>query len=96
VPRLVFAQYESEFESRKNRLQKQVVEKSRIGTTSRNFMANFESFQHLAKPNCRTSVKGHEGLFDILYWSLWKERSVPFGPFGQKRRSKMSKVELSG
>ena len=28
-------------------------------------------------------VKGHDGLFDILYWSLWKERWVPFGPFGR-------------
>ncbi len=27
-------------------------------------------------------VKGGDGLFDILYWSLWKERWVPFGPFG--------------
>ena len=24
-------------------------------------------------------VKGHDGLFDILYWSLWKERWVHFG-----------------
>jgi hypothetical protein len=24
-------------------------------------------------------VKGHDGLFDILYWPLWKERRVPFG-----------------
>jgi hypothetical protein len=28
-------------------------------------------------------VKGHDGLFDILYWSLWKERWVHFGPFGR-------------
>lgn len=28
-------------------------------------------------------VKGHDGLFDLLYWSLWKERWVPFGPFGR-------------
>ena len=28
-------------------------------------------------------VKGHDGLFDILYWSLWKERWVCFGPFGR-------------
>lgn len=28
-------------------------------------------------------VKGHDGLFDILYWSLWKERWVRFGPFGR-------------
>lgn len=28
-------------------------------------------------------VKGHDRLFDILYWSLWKERWVPFGPFGR-------------
>jgi hypothetical protein len=27
-------------------------------------------------------IKGHDGLFDILYWSLWKERWVPFGLFG--------------
>ena len=24
----------------------------------------------------------HDGLFDILYWSLRKERWVPFGLFG--------------
>ena len=28
-------------------------------------------------------IKGHDGLFDILYWSLWKERWVRFGPFGR-------------
>jgi hypothetical protein len=28
-------------------------------------------------------VKGHDGLFDILYWWLWKERWVYFGPFGR-------------
>ena len=28
-------------------------------------------------------IKGHDGLFDVLYWSLWKERWVPFGPFGR-------------
>jgi hypothetical protein len=28
-------------------------------------------------------IKGHDGLFDILYWSLWKERWVPFGLFGR-------------
>ena len=28
-------------------------------------------------------VKGHDGLFDILYWSLWKEHWVHFGPFGR-------------
>jgi len=27
-------------------------------------------------------IKGHDGLFDILYWSLWKERWVRFGLFG--------------
>ncbi len=27
-------------------------------------------------------IKGHDGLFDILYWSLWKECWVPFGLFG--------------
>ena len=24
-----------------------------------------------------------DDLVDILYWSLWKERWVPFGPFGR-------------
>ena len=28
-------------------------------------------------------VKGHDGLFDILYGSLSKERWVPFDPFGR-------------
>lgn len=28
-------------------------------------------------------VKSHDGLFDILYWSLGKERWVHFGPFGR-------------
>ena len=28
-------------------------------------------------------VKAHDGLFDILYWSLWKKRWVPLGPFGR-------------
>jgi hypothetical protein len=28
-------------------------------------------------------IKGHDDLFDILYWSLWKERRVHFGPFGR-------------
>ena len=28
-------------------------------------------------------VKGHDELFEILYWSLWKERWVPFRPFGR-------------
>jgi hypothetical protein len=26
---------------------------------------------------------GEDDQFDILYWSLWKERWVPFGPFGR-------------
>ncbi len=32
---------------------------------------------------CLNPVKGHDGLFDILYWSLWKERWVRFGLFGR-------------
>ena len=28
-------------------------------------------------------VAGEEAQFDILYWSLCKERWVPFGPFGR-------------
>ena len=27
-------------------------------------------------------IPSHDDLFDILYWSLRKERWVPFGPFG--------------
>jgi hypothetical protein len=26
---------------------------------------------------------GRDDLVDILYWSLWKERWAPFGPFGR-------------
>ena len=32
-------------------------------------------------------VKGQDGLFDILYRSLGKERWVPFGPFGRTATS---------
>jgi len=34
-------------------------------------------------PIARLRPIGRDDLFDILYWSLWKERWVPFGPFGR-------------
>jgi hypothetical protein len=35
-------------------------------------------------------VKGHDGLFDILYWSLGKERWVPFGRTATTLRGALS------
>jgi hypothetical protein len=34
-------------------------------------------------PVARLRPIGRDDLVDILYWSLWKERWVPFGPFGR-------------
>ena len=34
-------------------------------------------------PIARLRPIGRDDLVDILYWSLWKERWVPFGPFGR-------------
>lgn len=34
-------------------------------------------------PIARLRPIGHDHLFDILYWSLWKQRWVPFGPLGR-------------
>ena len=34
-------------------------------------------------PIARLRPIGRDDLFDILYWSLRKERWVPFGPFGR-------------
>ena len=34
-------------------------------------------------PVARLRPIGRDDLVEILYWSLWKERWVPFGPFGQ-------------
>ena len=33
-------------------------------------------------PIARLRPIGRDDLFEIRYWSLWKERWVPFGPFG--------------
>ena len=34
-------------------------------------------------PIARLRPLGRDELFEILYWSLWKESWVPFGPFGR-------------
>ena len=34
-------------------------------------------------PIARLRPIGRDDLVDILYWSLWKERWMPFGPFGR-------------
>jgi hypothetical protein len=34
-------------------------------------------------PIARLRPVGRDDLVEILYWSLWKERWVPFGPFGR-------------
>jgi hypothetical protein len=33
-------------------------------------------------PVARLRPTGHEGRFEVLYWSLWKERWASTGPFG--------------
>jgi hypothetical protein len=33
------------------------------------------------------AIGASEEQFAILYWSLWKERWVPFGPFGRTAAS---------
>ena len=38
---------------------------------------------HSFMPQPATRPIGRDDLVDILYWSLWKERWVPFGPFGR-------------
>ena len=34
-------------------------------------------------PIARLRPLGRNDLYEILYWSLWKERWAPFGPFGR-------------
>jgi hypothetical protein len=34
-------------------------------------------------PIARLRPLGRDDLYEILYWSLWKERWAPFGPFGR-------------
>jgi hypothetical protein len=34
-------------------------------------------------PIARLRPIGRDNLVDIIYWSLWKERWAPFGPFGR-------------
>ena len=34
-------------------------------------------------PIARLRPIGRDDLVEILYWSLWKERWAPFGPFGR-------------
>ena len=34
-------------------------------------------------PIARLRPVGRDDLVEILYWSLWKDRWVPFGPFGR-------------
>jgi len=34
-------------------------------------------------PIARLRPIGRDDLYEIFYWSLWKERWAPFGPFGR-------------
>jgi hypothetical protein len=34
-------------------------------------------------PAARLRLTTREGRFEVLYWSLWKERWTPTGPFGR-------------
>ena len=34
-------------------------------------------------PIARLRPLGRNDLYEILYWSLWKEQWAPFGPFGR-------------
>ena len=34
-------------------------------------------------PVARLRTVGQEGRFEVLYWSLWKERWSSMGPFGR-------------
>jgi hypothetical protein len=34
-------------------------------------------------PVARLRPTGHESRFEVLYWSLWKERWASTGPFGR-------------
>jgi hypothetical protein len=34
-------------------------------------------------PIARLRPLGCDDIYEILYWSLWKERWAPFGPFGR-------------
>lgn len=34
-------------------------------------------------PVARLRPDGNEGRFEVLYWSLWKERWASTGPFGR-------------
>jgi hypothetical protein len=34
-------------------------------------------------PVARLRPTGHEGRFEVLYWSLWKDRWTSTGPFGR-------------
>jgi hypothetical protein len=36
------------------------------------------------RPLARLRPYGRDDLMEILYWSLWKQRWAPVGPFGQK------------
>jgi hypothetical protein len=38
-------------------------------------------------PVARLRPTGRDGQFEVLYWSLWKERWVSSGPFGTTIRS---------
>jgi hypothetical protein len=45
-------------------------------------------------PVARLRPIGRDDLVDILYWSLWKERWVPFGPFGRTAASVKQAVRI--
>ena len=37
----------------------------------------------IRRTRARLRPAGHEGRFEVLYWSLWKERWASAGPFGR-------------
>ncbi|MGC1860396.1 MAG: hypothetical protein WA733_04540 [Methylocystis sp.] len=41
-------------------------------------------------PIARLRPIGRDDLVDILYWSLWRERWVPFGPLWTHRRTRQT------
>jgi hypothetical protein len=47
-------------------------------------------------PIARLRPIGRDDLVDILYWSLWKERWVPFGPFGRTAARRTGRAHHRG
>jgi hypothetical protein len=46
-------------------------------------------------PVARLSPTGHEGRFEVLYWSLWKERWASAGPSDAPSCQSMTPYSLS-